>query len=163
MEINAIRKAGFQEAVEISNWKYLVPYDVYSHNGGKKMVHELMDSEYYVVLCNSGGIIGFYCFQEPARVPCRASRQYYVDESHIDVGLGLRPDLCGAGHGYLFLNAALDFAKGKYRQSGFRLTVISLNLRAITVYARSGFVEIGKFSLAKDGFSLPFSIMQKDW
>jgi len=60
------------------------------------------------------------------------------------VGIGLRPDLCGRGLGERFLDAQLAYARERWRPHTFRLYVTAWNTRAIRLYERLGFREVGE-------------------
>ena len=162
MEITEIRRIALADAQLISRWKYRPPYAVYSNNAGPELLREFVESEYYAALDPSRELVGFYCYNDPARVPCSASNRYYADKSFMDIGLGLRPDLCGMGLGESFLRAGLRFAESTYIMSKFRLAVIAMNFRAVALYRRVGFVTVGSFALPKSGYSLPFVMMKKN-
>ena len=162
MEINEIRRIVLADAQLISRWKYQPPYGIYSNSAGPELLREFVKSEYYAALDTSRELVGYYCYKDPARVPCNASSRYYADKSFIDIGLGLRPDLCDMGLGESFLRAGMRFAESTYIMNKFRLAVIAMNFRAIALYRRIGFVKVGSFALPKSGYSLPFAIMEKN-
>ena len=162
MEINEIRRIAHADAQIISQWKYQPPYAVYSNTAGPEIMQELVGNEYYSALDTSRELVGFYCYKDPARVPCNSSNRYYADKSFLDIGLGLRPDLCGMGMGKSFLHAGIRFAESTYNVSKFRLAVIAMNFRAIRLYRGFGFVKVGSFTLPKVGYSLPFVVMEKN-
>ncbi len=62
----------------------------------------------------------------------------------VDVGIGLRPELTGRGLGESFLRAQLDYATSKWAPATFRLFVAAWNERAIRLYERLGFSEVGR-------------------
>ena len=159
VDVAEIHRVTRTDALEISSWVYPPPYAVYSSTPGDAMTRELVDKEYYGAYDDRGRVFGFYCFGEPARVPCESSLHYYSDTSYIDIGLGLRPDLCGKRLGPEFFSDGLDFAGKTFGTHLFRLTVITLNLRAVKIYRNYGFEEIGSFSLRKRDYSLPFIVM----
>lgn len=70
---------------------------------------------------------------------------YYLDGAALDIGLGLRPDLTGAGKGLAFLQAGMKFAQRTYDAKRFRLSVAAFNLRAIAVYKKAGFLPGQRF------------------
>lgn len=57
----------------------------------------------------------------------------------LDMGLGMKPILCGKGYGYAFAKSGLDFAKGNFNIKQIRLTVAIFNTRAIRFYEKIGF------------------------
>ena len=78
----------------------------------------------------AGAMFGFYYFEPNGDV--------------LDYGLGLRPDLVGRGLGLDFFRAGLEFARERYRPRLIRLHVAAFNERAIKVYERAGFLEVGQ-------------------
>ena len=96
-----------------------------------------MPGSSYGLLNRKGELVGFYQFGEHARIPTREPEPY--GQGPLDVGLGLRPDLCGLGFGPSFLLAGLDFARNELGAGGFRLTVAGFNQRAWRAYVCCGF------------------------
>lgn len=128
-------------AREIASWKYSGKYSLYSLSDSEETIKGLMDGSHYVFLTmDKREIVGFFCVGEAARVPLIEEDVY--DERFLDVGLGMRPDLCGRGLGHNFLLTGLEFLGDKYRTDSFRITVVSKNLRAIKVYTRLGFKQV---------------------
>jgi len=62
----------------------------------------------------------------------------------VEVGIGLRPELTGRGAGESFLRAQLDYATSQWSPETFRLFVAAWNERAIRLYERLGFSEVGR-------------------
>jgi RimJ/RimL family protein N-acetyltransferase len=75
----------------------------------------------------------------------------------LDFGLGMKPELCGKGHGYAFVNLGLDFAGNTLNAKLIRLTVAAFNSRAIRVYESIGFQPISMVTHKITG--KPFLIM----
>ena len=141
-------------AHEICQWNYDAPYDIYSFQEDEETIEELLDGNYYAVLNADRELFGFYCYGISARVDSGAA--YYID-SAIDIGLALAPKNCGQGKGFDFLKQGLSFGKFLYpaEKYRFRLTVISWNTRAIKLYQKSGFQQIGSFQMS----GIPFIVM----
>jgi ribosomal-protein-alanine N-acetyltransferase len=118
------------EAREISGWSYEHPYDFYDATSDEDDLAELLDPErrkdaYFSAFDEEGALVGFF--------------QFEAEGSTVDVGLGLRPDLTGAGVGLDFLLAGLEFARKRFSPTRFTLAVTTFNERAILVYERAGF------------------------
>ena len=120
----------------ISNWKYGGEYSFYDHSD--QNIESFMDSTHYTCTDEDGDLVGYFCFGEDARIPTVEQNAY--DGGFLDIGLGLRPDLCGQGYGLSFLENGLDFAQRTFNTKQFRLSVAAFNARAIKVYTRAGFV-----------------------
>lgn len=114
-----------EQAQELAAWRYDPPYDFYDMPSDPEDLEELLALErrrnYYAAV--SGG-------------------EDYADDSAIDVGLGLRPDLAAKGLGLGFVLAGLEFAEDRFDPSGFRLSVATFNERA-------GFWSTGTFASNK--------------
>ncbi|HHT72831.1 MAG TPA: GNAT family N-acetyltransferase [Firmicutes bacterium] len=132
------------EAAAIADWEYDPPYTMYNLRGSPLAILEFITGPYFSAKWD-GRLIGFYCYGQAARVKHRDSDRYYKDTTFLDIGLGMHPDVCGKGYGLGFLNCGLAFGRAHFGAARFRLTAVSSNARAIKVYQRAGFREIGRF------------------
>jgi RimJ/RimL family protein N-acetyltransferase len=144
-------------AREIVTWRYPEPYHVYNLDDNEQGVQEVLDGGFWAVR-KSGDLVGYLCFGVQARVPCGMHKGLYPN-SHVDIGLAMRPDLTGQGQGLEFSQKALEFARQVYETSNLRLTVASFNERARKVYERAGFQERARFVNRKPGGDTEFIIM----
>lgn len=127
-----------ESAFEISQWMYPDIYSCYSFDRSDETLAELMNGEYYAAFDNDNKILGYICIGKSAQIPT-LEKDVYMDETVLDIGLGLNPVLCGNGFGSKFLADSISFTKQKFNTSHYRLTVASFNQRAIKVYERIGF------------------------
>ncbi len=150
-----------EQARAIAAWRYDPPYDFYNSDADPADLEELLDcrNPYYAVIDHQGAMIGFLCFGETARVLAGLTAGAYDDPDALDIGLGLRPDLTGQGHGFAFVEAGLDFARATFRPRLFRLSVAAFNRRAIRVYERAGFRPIRTFINGTNGDDTRFVVM----
>jgi len=116
-------------ANEIINWTYPKPYDVY---GMREAYDELME-QYQVVYEDE--LVGFFCTGMDAQVP-----PYEYNDDFLDLGIGLKPELCGKGYGEIFMREIM-----KYIDKPLRLTVLAWNERARKLYLKLGFKDIDQF------------------
>jgi [ribosomal protein S18]-alanine N-acetyltransferase len=89
----------------------------------------MRDTRHYLVAENGGGIVGW------------AGLIAYDDEAHVST-IGVAPDRQGEGIGAQLLDALL--AEADRRSPVVLLEVRADNDRAIGLYQRRGFVEIGR-------------------
>lgn len=146
-------------ALNISSWRYPKPHDIYNMSDNSDTIEELLDGTYFAVMSENGELTGYFCYGSAARVPCRQSEKFYSDESFCDVGLGLKPELCGQGAGVAFVKEVIKFAGRQFDKTRFRLTVASFNARAIKVYKKIGFEFVGSFTRRTDTGKRDFSVM----
>jgi aminoglycoside 6'-N-acetyltransferase/ribosomal-protein-alanine N-acetyltransferase len=113
---------------EIAAWRYEAPYDFYDGDADP-----VLDPErYFAVRAGDGDpLAGFYYFEEKGN-------------GVVEIGLGLRPDLTGAGLGLAFFREGLAFGRRRFSARKFILNVAAFNERAIAVYERGGFRETGR-------------------
>ena len=128
-----IEPATEEHFAELAAWRYAPPYDFY--DGSREPVQ---NPERFFVAHENGEMIGFYYFEQT--------------EHGLDYGLGLRPDLAGRGLGLEFFRAGLEFGRERYKPERIRLHVAAFNERAIKVYERAGFREIGRHIRSFDRF-----------
>jgi len=122
-------------ALSVAAWHYDPPFDFYDWEADPDDLAELLDPDqrkdsYFAVLDEQDTLVGFFaCHREG---------------DAVDVGLGLRPDLTGRGHGLPFVLAGLAFARERHVPfQRFQLAVAAFNERAIRVYQRAGFRQVG--------------------
>jgi len=124
-------------AAQIAGWTYEGAYAVYSFSHNEDAVRELMNGEYTACLSPRGDLTGFFCFGLSARIPAAEADAYAPDMP--DIGLGMKPSLCGRGNGAAFVRSGLEFAKARFHSRQIRLTVAAWNARAIRTYEKLGF------------------------
>lgn len=124
-----IRPMTQADAEVVAAWRYEPPYDFYDFEAEPDDHAEILDpdrraGDYHSVEVD-GELVGFFSFKP------------HGDE--LEIGLGLRPDLTGAGIGLEFVEAGLDFGRESFGPRMFWLDVATWNERAKKVYARAGF------------------------
>jgi RimJ/RimL family protein N-acetyltransferase len=121
-----------QHARAVATWHYEPPYDFYDMASDPSDALDQLEhpEKYRAVLAPDGSLTGFWYFQP--------------NGDEVEVGFGLRPDLTGRGLGESFSRAALDYARAEWSPKRFRLYVAAWNERAIRVYERLGFREVGR-------------------
>lgn len=135
-------------AENISNWIYEEPYSIYSLENNLETIFELMGGDYYVFIDDENQLFGYFCFGKSAQIP---TNDYIYSEEVLDIGLGMKPILCGRGLGYTFLNTGMDFAKKQFKAEKYRLTVASFNKRAVSLYEKAGFIILKTINHSKSG------------
>ena len=154
-----IKQMNYEEAKQISKWVYKEPYSIYSLDESDNCINELLNGYYFSVLDRENSLIGYYCFGESAQVPIGKHFGVYDAADICDVGLGLKPNLCGQGLGLGFLNSGLEFARSNLFVKGFRLTVATFNQRAIKIYHGAGFKKVNSFERISDIGKTEFLVM----
>jgi [ribosomal protein S18]-alanine N-acetyltransferase len=94
------------------------------------------------------GLIGFRSFGADGQVP---GGRY--DDSALDTGGGLRPDLAGMGMGREAIRTGLEFGRRRFGPPAFRVTIATFNVRAQRVISALGFGQIDTFQATADGRS----------
>ncbi|HET6627532.1 MAG TPA: GNAT family protein [Nocardioidaceae bacterium] len=90
-------------------------------------------------------LIGFRSFGADGRVPGWA-----YEDSALDTGGGLRPELVGNGLGRQVISAGLDFGRSQFKPPAFRVTVASFNARALRTVRSLGFERVARFVSTND-------------
>lgn len=119
-------------------------------NESDDCIGELLNGTYFSVSDRENNLIGYYCFGESAQVPVGNQFGVYDCKDITDIGLGIKPNLCGQGLGLKFFSSGLDFARNNLSAKWFRLTVAAFNQRAIKVYERAGFEKVNSFQRITD-------------
>lgn len=124
-------------AREIIQWRYDGVYVFY--NRKESYLEELLDGNHAACVGLNGELIGYFAFGPTAQIPTVEENVYIEDL--LDIGLGIRPDLCGKGMGRAFLEKGMRFAGTSFGKKAFRLSVAAFNERAIKVYEKCGFIR----------------------
>ena len=142
-----------KEAEEIANlWTYDGIYAFYNVSA---------DEEDYRAFIDAGkrGNSHFSCYSD------KGLTAYYsveiTDGSTAEIGLGIKPQLCGMGLGVSYLNAVMEHITSMNGVYNFTLSVALFNRRAIKAYKTAGFEEAGTFMQDTNGGSYEFLRMAK--
>lgn len=96
-----------------------------------------MNGEYFACVDAEKNLTGYFCFGSSAQIPTMENNAYGADR--LDIGLGLKPELCGKGLGAAFMESGMEYAGKKFGATSFRLTVACFNKRAVSLYIKLGF------------------------
>lgn len=119
-----------KHALEIAeHWHYKSPYDFYDAKADPEDYEELIDEQkrgntYFEALLNKE-LVGFFT--------------YHKHEHTIEIGLGLRPDLCGKHMGAEFLSQIEAFLYQLFHPQCFIISVAAFNKRAVKLYEQCGY------------------------
>lgn len=133
-----------EHAEDIATWRYDGLYDLYDMPGVDP--DQLLDPEagYHAVLAHER-LIGFRSFGSDGQVP-----GWDYDDSALDTGGGLRPELTGQGLGRTVISAGLAFGRARFAPPAFRVTVASFNARALHTVETLGFERVATFNASRD-------------
>lgn len=139
----------------IDNWYYDGIYSFYDMTADEEDLKIFTDRTYwenttFAVLDESDVLIGWSSF--------------YMEDEALWLSLGLKPELTGLGLGKEFVSECIEFARSHYRldQEPIKLDVALFNERAIKVYKKVGFHELGKVSKNTNGGVFEFLRMTMD-
>lgn len=136
-----------EDALTTMSWRYPAPYSTYNLDPqDPKILAALLRPEYnYHAIVHENEIIGFFHLGADARV---FGGTY--DESALDLGFGLRPDLTGRGQGNVYFEVVLRHIEAQMPGRSLRATVAGWNQRAIGLCQRAGFRMLGHFISQRD-------------
>ena len=129
-------------ALEIIQWRYPPPYDIYNLAEGKDTLAYALDpkNNLYALRDEDAQLVGFCSFGKDGQVP---GGNY--SQGALDIGLGIRPDLTGQGQGVEYAGCVLEYARQRFMPVRFRVTIAAFNQRAQKVWARLGFQPVQNF------------------
>jgi GNAT superfamily N-acetyltransferase len=96
-----------------------------------------MNGEYLACVGAQKDLIGYFCYGKSAQIPTIEDNVYSMGP--LDIGLGLKPELCGKGLGVAFMGSGMKYARKNLGATSFRLTVACFNTRALNLYKKRGF------------------------
>ncbi len=137
------RPARRDDVEEFLTWRYEgrdALYDLSPGGDHDQVEWFLGPSVHCHVLHDGGGVEAFGTFGEDARVP---GGRYGADA--VDIGIGTRPDLVGAGGGAARTASLLALADELFGPGARRVTIVAWNERAQRVARAVGFEERSRF------------------
>jgi ribosomal-protein-alanine N-acetyltransferase len=131
----ALRSLTQADAEEVAAWAYPGEFAFYDMASDPADLALLLDPvrrgrDWYAADGDDGTLAGFF--------------QLKPGDGVVEIGLGLRPDMCGRGLGERFTGAGIDLIRRVYGEVRITLAVAAFNRRAVTVYERCGFAETGR-------------------
>lgn len=133
-----------KSARTILEWKYDPPYDIYNLTSSdpEATLQYLLDPQnaFQGIYRQQGRLEAYCSFGPDGQVP---GGDYGAPA--LDIGLGVRPDLTGQGHGSEYVNAVIDFARRMYAPDRLRVTIAAFNTRALRVWEKAGFQAMQTF------------------
>ena len=135
-------------------WKYEGEYSFYNMTEDIEDYEEFIDEEsrnknecFQAILDNE--LSGYFCLTRNGEI--------------IEIGLGLKPDLCGKnkGLGKEFVMQLVNFVYKNFEFDKLILNVAFFNKRAIKVYHSCGFRDVEIFNQKSNGGIYPFLRMEK--
>jgi len=143
-----------EDAGQIADWRYSGEYAIYDipvQDRASSIEYMLDPANGYFGAYRGSELVGFCSIGPDGRVP-----GWEYDESAVDVGAGMRPDLTGLGQGGAFLSQAFRFAESRVGQRSLRATIASWNERALTAARQLGFVPVAAFH---NPLGRPFTVL----
>ena len=133
-----IRPITRSDAQQMAQWQYAGEYAVYSFEPEQsaETVAYLLDpaNRIFAVDNATGELVAFCSFGPDGQVP---GGNY--NRAALDIGVGMRPNLTGQGHGTALTEAVLTFAVDTLQANKLRVTVAAFNKRAQRVIEKCGF------------------------
>jgi ribosomal-protein-alanine N-acetyltransferase len=131
----AVRPLTQADAEALAAWRYPGEYAFYDFTADPDDLGLLLDPErrgdtFHAADGEDGRLAGFF--------------QVEPGPDGVELGLGLRPDLCGHGLGEGFTRLGIGLVRQMHGDMRITLAVAAFNRRAITVYERCGFVVTGR-------------------
>lgn len=140
-------------ALVIANqWKYDGVYSFYDMTADLEDYEEFVDeglrnaNDHYQAMAD-GGLAGFFYVVQDGPV--------------IEIGLGLRPDLCGKGMGKEFVDQMISLIEAHYHFDKLVMHVAAFNQRAVKVYRSCGFRDVKVIEQSSNGGVYEFLVMEK--
>jgi len=123
-------------AKEVCGWKYDGEYSVYNISDW-----ETCKAKGWSIADKDKLGREFYAFtkEENGRVMLCGFARLTNEGGAVNLGLGLRPDLCGRGLGAELMTIVINEYKRRFAGAALELDVRAFNKRAIKLYMKSGF------------------------
>lgn len=141
------------EAVQVAAWRYDDAWSVYDLDSQQPLLDEL--SCYHSVFADDQ-LIGFCCTGTAARVAGMTE-----EPGVLDVGMGMNPQLVGAGRGAEFGGFVLEYLDARYGNQTLRAVVQDWNERSLRLIRRLGFTDAGDLIVLPGGRPVTYRVMTR--
>lgn len=124
-------------ALDILLWRYASPYDFYNFEGDPESgLAEFLycENAFHAILNEQDSLEGYCSFGADGQVPGGDYRP-----KALDLGLGIRPELTGKGHGKYYARAVMAYGLESSKAQRLRVTIAAFNKRAQRVWSKLGF------------------------
>ncbi len=143
-----------ERAMQVCAWEYEGEYSIYNFTWEKAVeqgwsitIPEARKSDFRAVIGGHGELAGFFRMTED-------------DEGKIEIGLGLRPDLCGHGTGKDFVKLITQYTLNLYPACQIYMEVRTFNRRAIKCYEACGYRIVKQHRKAFPSGSVEYFLME---
>jgi ribosomal-protein-alanine N-acetyltransferase len=141
-----------EHAEEIADeWKYPDEYSFYDMTADVEDYEEIIDpqkrKDSYFQIVEDGQLIGFFALTQSC--------------NSMELGLGMKPELCGRGMGMVFMRKIEDFIMQSYDVDMLTLSVAEFNKRAVSLYHDMGYVDCSTEIVDTNGGRYSFINMVK--
>ena len=131
-----------EHALDLRTWRYPPPYDRYDLTDADPDWLVSPESGFHALLLGDR-LIGFRSFGADGRVP-----GWEYDDTALDTGGGLPPQLTGRGLGRASIATGLAYGRARLAPPAFRMSVAGFNERALRTVGSVGFREVARFDAA---------------
>lgn len=121
-----------EEAREAAAWRYGGEYAVYNFpdwaecvSRGWSITDAAKRENAYFSVRYAGELLGFFHIMDRP--------------GHVELGVGMKPELCGQGHGRALMERALGTIRQTRGHTPVQLAVRTFNVRAVRCYEHAGF------------------------
>ncbi len=141
-----------EQAEDIAfNWHYDGEYSFYDMEADKEDLAEFLNPE------TRGDSIFAVTLEDELVAFLSITR---MAPTTFDIGIGMKPALTGRGKGTGFLKAVMDFIESEFKAEKITLSVAAFNERAIKVYRKIGFEDVGMMMQETNGGIFEFLKME---
>ena len=130
----------------ITCWEYPPPFERYSLVGVPASHFADHANGFVALVDTSEQVVGYRSFGPDGRVPGGT-----YDDTALDTGGGLRPDLTGRGLGRSAIQIGLEYGWATFEATTLRVTVWAKNERALRVVRSLGFEDVDHFVATSSG------------
>ena len=146
-----------EDTKEFLTWSYDGVYSFYDNNIQQEKIDDIISL--------TGSDRAFSVVNENDELVGNCEFYHYEDDGKkiLALGVQMKPELTGKGHGTEFCKAILEQGREKLKFNYIELAVVDFNKRARKVYENIGFKKIDEFDNNIRGNNYKFIAMSKNY